>query len=63
MKLIWKPPGTERLKLKCDDPLTIFAFKFNLRRYNTVLAFARVAEGGRSVAVVGRRRLTLPHPS
>ena len=28
-----KPPGAERLKLKCDILLTIFAFKFNLRRY------------------------------
>jgi len=29
-----KPPGTNRLKLKYDDLLSIFAFKFNLRRYN-----------------------------
>jgi hypothetical protein len=28
-----KPPGTKRLKLKCDEPLSDFAFKFNLRRY------------------------------
>jgi hypothetical protein len=28
-----KPPGTERLKLIRDDPLSNFAFKFNLRRY------------------------------
>jgi hypothetical protein len=28
-----KPPETERLKLKCDDPLSNFAFKFKLRRY------------------------------
>jgi hypothetical protein len=28
MKLNLKPPGTERLKLKCDDPLSIFAFNF-----------------------------------
>ena len=28
-----KPPGTERLKLQCDDPLLHFAFNFNLRRY------------------------------
>jgi len=27
------PPGTERLKLICDDPLTNLAFEFNLRRY------------------------------
>ena len=30
-----EPPGSERLKLKCDDPLSRFAVKFNLRRYNT----------------------------
>jgi hypothetical protein len=28
-----KPPGTKRLKLKCDILLSSFAFKFNLRRY------------------------------
>ena len=28
-----KPPGTKRLKLKCDEPLSNFAFNFNLRRY------------------------------
>ena len=29
-----KAPGTKRLKLKNDVPLSNFAFKFNLRRYN-----------------------------
>jgi len=29
-----KPPGRERLKLKCDVLLSTFAFKFNLRRYD-----------------------------
>jgi len=28
-----KPPGTKRLKLKCDTVLSTFGFKFNLRRY------------------------------
>ena len=28
-----KAPGTKRLKLKYDEPLSNFAFKFNLRRY------------------------------
>jgi hypothetical protein len=27
-----KAPGTKRLKLKCDEQLSNFAFKFNLRR-------------------------------
>jgi len=34
MKPMLKAPGTKRLKLICDDPLSDFAFKFNLRRYN-----------------------------
>jgi hypothetical protein len=32
MKLKLKPPGTKRLKLKCDVLLSTFAFKFNFRR-------------------------------
>ena len=28
-----KAPGTKRLKLTCDETLSIFAFKFNLRRH------------------------------
>ena len=28
-----KAPGTKRLKLKCDEPLSDFAFNLNLRRY------------------------------
>jgi hypothetical protein len=28
-----KAPGTKRLKLKCDQLLSIFAFKFNLGPY------------------------------
>ena len=27
-------PGTKRLKLKYDEPLSNVAFKFNLRRYS-----------------------------
>jgi len=29
-----KLPGTKCLKLKCDEPLSCFAFNFNLRRYS-----------------------------
>ena len=32
-----KATGAERLKLKHDDLLSRFAFKFNLRRYNMAL--------------------------
>jgi len=28
-----KAPGSERLKLKCDELLSTSAFNFNLRRY------------------------------
>jgi len=37
MKPALKAPGTERLKLKHDEPLSNFAFKFNLRRYSMEL--------------------------
>jgi len=33
IKTTLKPPGTKRLKLKYDKPLSNFAFNFNLRRY------------------------------
>ena len=33
-------PGTKRLKLKYDEPLSNFAFKFNFRRYTVVCASA-----------------------
>jgi hypothetical protein len=36
MKCKLKAPGTERLKLKHDNLLSKFAFKFNLRRYMMV---------------------------
>jgi len=32
-----KAPGTKRLELIYDGPLSNFAFKFNLRRYTTEL--------------------------
>ena len=33
-----KAPGYERLKPRCDDMLSSFGFKFNLRRYTMVVA-------------------------
>jgi len=33
MKPRLKPRGTKRLKVKADEPLSSFGFKFNLRRY------------------------------
>jgi hypothetical protein len=35
VKLTLKPPGAERLKLICDELLSCFAFRFNVRRYIT----------------------------
>ena len=45
------------MKLKCDEPLSNFAFNFNLRRYSMV-GFALVFSAFTFVAVVGRCRLT-----
>jgi hypothetical protein len=36
IKPVLQPPGIKRLTLKYDDPLSNFAFKFKLRRYNNV---------------------------
>jgi len=38
IKTTMKAPGTQRLKLKYDQPLSNFAFKFNLRRHDEVFA-------------------------
>jgi len=34
-----KALGTKRFKVKCDEPLSDFAFEFNLRRYNLVFEY------------------------
>ena len=36
-------PESMLLKLRCDGPVSNFAFKFNLRRYNLAIASARAA--------------------
>ena len=36
-----KAPGSERLKLRCDDMLSSFALEFSLRRFNLVLGWGR----------------------
>jgi hypothetical protein len=38
MKPVLKEPGSKRLKLQCDEPLSNSAFNSNLRRYNKVKA-------------------------
>jgi hypothetical protein len=79
MKPNFKPPGTKRLKLRCEIMLSTSAFKFNLRRYTKGLDVS--AHGGRSYtefqttvfkfktasgmehSMVGRCRLTPSNPS
>jgi hypothetical protein len=46
-----KAPGTQRLKQKHDAPLSSFAFKFNLRRYNVARLAAALAEVSKVSAV------------
>jgi len=41
LKFNLKPPGSELLKLKCDDPLSNFTFNLKLRRYAMELASQR----------------------
>jgi len=57
-----KAPVTMRLKLKYVTSLSSFAFKFNLRRYNTAdlaEAAAVLVVGGAVNSTAGRCRLTL----
>jgi hypothetical protein len=59
MKPELKPPGTKRLKLKCDILLSTSAFKFNLRRYTLGGTCARAwrrCASPTSVAIWQRRR-------
>jgi hypothetical protein len=60
-------PGSERLKLEYDGPLSSFAFKFNLRRYTKVGDLVAAGQTSLKTAelehVVGRCRLTLSNPS
>ena len=46
-----KAPGTRRFKLKCDVPLSNFAFNFSLRRYNAVRPLPPARSGRRDKTV------------
>jgi hypothetical protein len=63
MKPVLKAPGSMPLKLTYDEPLSSFAFKFNLRRYNLDIkpSHEEVAFGKVHVNApkAGRCRLTL----
>jgi hypothetical protein len=50
MKPKLKPPGTERLKLICDDPLSIFAYKTQLAPLQLGAGVANFAVLAASVA-------------
>ena len=56
----------QRLKLKCDEPLSKFAFNVDLRRYRTelekALAVINVAAVEFKRSKVGRCRLTVSKP-
>ena len=58
MKSKSKAPGTKLFKLEYDNLLSIFAFNFNLRRFNkAVQAVMKLP-----ATLVGRCRLTLSNP-
>ena len=46
MKSDLKPPGTKRLKVKYDIPLSNSAFKFNFRRFSVGFIAGRARSGG-----------------
>jgi hypothetical protein len=55
-----KLPGTKRMKLKCHESLSKFAFNFNLRRYNVLPEAGHYAFIDQpKMSEVGRCRLTL----
>jgi hypothetical protein len=54
--------GNKLLKPKHVEPLSIFSFKFTLRRYMKVLEFGHTHDSDYMLAVVGRRRLNLCTP-
>jgi hypothetical protein len=56
MKPKIKAPGTNLLTLKYDEPLSNFAFNFNLRHYSMATAVVPAAR------TVGRCRLTVSKP-
>jgi hypothetical protein len=67
MKPTFKAPGTKRLKLRCDEPVSKLkiAFKFNLRCYTVEVLASDAGASGPAVTVdgkVGRCMLTLSNP-
>jgi hypothetical protein len=68
MKPKLRPPGTKRLKLRFDEPLSSFGFRFNLRRHMKGIVARMLPEYAAQIPVfagdvVGRCRLTLSNSS
>jgi len=62
---VLKAPGFSGLKLEYDEPLSNFAFNFNLRRYTVVCideVHERSIENELLITTVGRCRLTVSKP-
>jgi hypothetical protein len=58
-----KPLGTKHLKLKSAEQLSIFAFKFILRRYIKGITSGKMVKDMQAqISMVGRCRLTLSNP-
>jgi hypothetical protein len=55
------PPGSKRLKLNSDEPLSSFGFEFNLRRYSMADYQVSLSAGRHAgpTNVVGQWQLTL----
>jgi hypothetical protein len=54
-------PGTNRLKLNPDEPLLKIAFKFNLRRYNTVVIIPNADLSGATIKNLSRKAKMVGH--
>jgi hypothetical protein len=60
IKPVLKAPGTKHLILQFDEPLSNFAFKFNLHRYTLDAHLAAATFiANHELTLVGRCRLTL----
>ena len=57
-----KALGTHLLILECDEPLSTFAFKINMRRYTMAAVYPPLHRHAQRTAEVGRCRLTLSTP-
>ena len=63
IKRTLKAPGTQRLKLKHDEPLSSYAFRFNLRRYKqmNVVGWCRLTPIKPTLKAPEVKRLKLKH--